>query len=192
MKIPSMLYGRPSVVKSRAKKKILEVVHSCDFEHLDCGPMLETHDTTGLLLVQPEPIQNPGEHFHCYALTVAIVDFVDGPQMLATMDAWLKWSLADAWRFLGVMHQHSTNALDKNRALLVPYVEAAVRFWPQLKSEGERFGPSANRADGAWLAMRNLKFCLANLGIPAPELRAEPPGGPADFLERIAKPGTLP
>jgi hypothetical protein len=53
--------------------------------------------------------------------------------------------------------------------------------------EPAQIGPSVKRADGAWLAMRNLKFCLANLGIPAPDLRAEPPGGPADFLDRIAK-----
>lgn len=192
MKMPSMLYGRASVVKSRARKKLAAVVRTCDFEHLDCGPMLETRDTGGLLLVEPEDRQSPGEHFHCYALTIAIMDMLEGPQMFAAMDAWMKWSLEEAWRFLGVMEQDSTNTLAKNSALLVPYVEAAVRFWPLLKSEGERFGPGVNRAEGAWYAMRNLKYCLANLGIPAHELRAEPPGGPADFLQRIAKPGTLP
>jgi hypothetical protein len=192
MMIPSMLYGRASAVRSRAKKKLAEVLETCDFEHLDCGPMLETHDVTGLLLLQPERIQTPGEHFHCYALTVAIVDLVDGSRMLATMDAWMKWSLAEAWRFLGVTDQYSTGPLDDNRSLLTPYVEAAVRFWPQLNSEGDRFGPMVNGPTGAWNMMDNLCFALANLGIPLTELRADPPGGPADFLERIAKSGALP
>jgi len=192
MKIPSMLYGRASAVKSRAKKKMAEVVHTCDFEHLDCGPMLETRDATGLLLLQPERMQTPGEHFHCYALTVALVELVDGSRMLATMDAWMKWSLAEAWRFLGVTDQHSTGGLDDNRALLIPYVEAATRFWPQLVAEGNRFGPRVNGPVGAWNMMDNLCFALANLGIPVPELWTEPPGGPADFLARITKPGTSP
>ena len=192
MKIPSMLYGRASAVKSRAKKKMAEVVHACDFERLDWGPMLETRDATGLLLTRSERIQLPGEHFHCEALTEAVLELAEWPRKLSTMEAWVRWSLADSWRFLGVVEHLVTPTLEKNRTLLVPYVDAAVRFWPQLKSEGERFGPFVNCPVGAWEIMRNLKFCLANLGIPGPELRAEPPGGPADFLERIAKPGTSP
>ena len=192
MKIPSMLYGRASAVKSRAKKKMAEVVHSCDFERLDCGPMLETQDSTGLLWLRSERMQQAGEHFHCYALTSAIGELVDGPRMFATMDAWMRWSLAEPWRFLGVTDELSVGALSRSRALLVSYVEVAVRFWPHLKSEGNRFGPFVNGPLGAWELMWNLKFCLANLGIPGPELTAEPPGGPADFLERIAKPGTSP
>ncbi len=185
MKIPSMLYGRPGAVKSRAKKKVREVVAAREFERLDCGPFVDTNDVEGLLLVRSERFQAPGEHFHCYALTSAIFDLVSASEMFATMDAWMKWSLLDAWRFLGVLDDLTTNALNQNRSLLFPYVEAAVRFWPEFKMEGRRYGPTLDQPMGAWDVMRNLKYALANLGLTADELRAEPPDGPAVLVARL-------
>jgi hypothetical protein len=191
MKIPGMLYGQTGIVKSRAKRTLKEI-GTRDFQHLDCGPLLDTREVSGLLLVEPERIQSPGEHFHCYALTVAMFDLVPASEMLATMDGWMKWSFAEAWRFLGVADQHTTTALYKNPALLVPYVDAAIRFWSELKAEGNRYGPFVNEPKDAWSAMKNLKYSLANLGIAADDLEAEPRGGPAAFLARIAQGGAPP
>lgn len=185
MKIPSMLYGRAAVVKSRAKKKLKGIAEKGAFEELDCGPCLDTAEVTGLLLVAPERFQLPDEHFHCYALTLAIFDLVPGSRMLATMDAWMTWSLLEPWRLLGAAEQHTMNALHENRSLLKPYVEAAVRFWPALKAEGKQYGPFMEEPKDVWAVMGNLKYALANLGIDQKELREEPPGGPAEFLARI-------
>jgi hypothetical protein len=187
-----MLYGRAEVVKSRAKKKLKEIVEGRAFEDLDCEPFLDTGEVTGLLLVEPEHIQLQGEYFHCYALTLAIFDLVPASQMLATMDVWMKWSLSEAWRFLGAVDQHTTNALHENHALLIPYVETAVRFWPELKSEGKRYGPFVNEPKEVWGIMNNLKYSLANLGIAVSELQAEPPCGPAEFLAQINQERTTP
>jgi hypothetical protein len=192
MKLPSMLYGRAGATKSRAKKKLKEIVEKRAFDQLDCGPMLDTCEVSGLLLAEPEHIQLPGDHFHCYALTLGVFDLVPASEMFATMAAWLKWSLLEPWRFLGVVDQHSRNALRENHELLVPYVEAAVQYWPELKSEGKRYGPFVNEPQDIWGVVDNLKYALANLGIPVDDLQAEPPGGPGVFLTRIKGGGAHP
>jgi hypothetical protein len=187
MKIPGMLHGRAGAVKSRAKKKLREVVATREFDRLDYGPLVDTKDVEGLLLVEGERFQMPGEHFHCYALTESIFDLVPASEMLVTMDAWMRWSLAEAWRFLGAVGQLTTGALHEDRSLLIPYVEAGVRFWPELSSEGKRYGPTLDQLKDAWEVAVNLKYALANLGIPSSELRTEPPGGPAVFLTRLGQ-----
>jgi hypothetical protein len=187
MKLPSMLYGRAGAVKSRAKKKLKEIVEKRTFDDLDCGPLLDTSEVSGLLLVEPERIQSPGEHFHCYALTLAVFDLVPASEMFSTMAAWIKWSLLEPWRFLGVVEQHSVTALAEKRELLFPYVEAAARFWPELRREGKRYGPFVNEPQEVWGVMDNLKYALANLGIANDDLQVEPPGGPTEFLTRIQR-----
>jgi hypothetical protein len=185
MKIPSMLYGRAAAVKSKAKKTLEAVIATREFDRLDCGPFIETKDTEGLLLVQPERFQLPGKHFHCYALTWAIYELIPASEVFATMDAWMRWSLSDAWRLLGALDDRTANALNRERSLLVPYVEAVVRFWPELKAEGKRYGPSLGEPEDVWQVMHNLKFALANLGVPAEQLRTEPPEGPVAFCAEL-------
>jgi hypothetical protein len=192
MKIPSMLHGRAAAVNSRARKKAKEIVQKNTFD-VDFGPLLDTAEVPGLLLLGPEnhyPL--PGEQYHCYALTLALTDLGSPSEMLSRVDAWVRWSLSEPWRLLGVADQDSVSALDRDHSLLQPYVEAAVRFWPVLKAEGNSYGPFVNEPGGVWKHMRNLRFALANLGIPADRLQTEPPDGPAAFLEQINQGGAAP
>lgn len=186
MQIPSMLYGTPGRAMSRARKKLRDIVkRNAEFENEDFGPFIDTSEVDGLLIVEPEPIQLPGEHFHCYALSVALVEIGSASEMLARLDAWMRWSLLEPWRYLGVVEQHTTTALVRNQSLLMPYVDAAVHFWPILKAEGERYGSALVQPKDVWAVMHNLWYSLANLGIPANQLQSEPVGGPADFLVQL-------
>jgi len=169
MKIPSLLYGRAALVKQRCKMLMKPIVETRKFELLDPGPLIDTSEVPGWLLVRPEFIATGQEHVQCYALSVAVNDLAPKsiPEREAVLHAWMVWSLEESWRILGVMEQQTTTGiLDRNRSLLRPYVEAAARFWPVLAREGNRFGPFINEPGDAWTVWYNLKFALRIWAFP--------------------------
>ena len=173
------------------------VVEKGAFDNLEYGPFLDTEEVTGLLLVSPESFQLPGQHFHCYALTLGPFRSRAGATRARVTsichDERMRQVVAlEPWRFLGIVEQNTTSVLNRDRSLLKPYVEAAVRYWPVLKAEGRRYGPFINEPEAVWQLMDNLKYSLANLGIAGSELQAEPLGGPAEFLARINQGETNP
>jgi len=159
-----------------------------DFTAFDPGALIDTSTVPGLLLVDEGQIayQPNQEDFHCYALSLAIFEAVPVTDVHRVTDAWVKNSLAEPWRFLGVQATEMTGTMGRNRSLLRPYAEAGAHMWPAFVAEGNRFGPFVNQAHDAWYIMRGLHYALANLGIPNADLnRPLPPGGLAELLNRI-------
>ncbi|HKO53849.1 MAG TPA: hypothetical protein VJV79_39350 [Polyangiaceae bacterium] len=186
MKIPALLYGRAAAVRTRARKFAKKLLMSRDFESFDPGEFLETTTSGGILLMSPEHIVSSQDNFHCYALSLAIFELANIEEVAPVMRQWMLASWSEGWRFAGVVGEITAGQpLDLDRTLLRPFAEAAVRHWPALSAEGDRFGPYINAPESLRKHSCNLWFALANLGIPSSDLRVMPSGGPADYLKRI-------
>jgi hypothetical protein len=186
MKIPSLFYGHASIAKSRARKLAKLIVKSGDFDAFELEPCLDTSEVDGLILAAPEVTPPWLENFHCYALGSALVNIAGVPDRSILMRDWLLWCLKEEWRFVFVLGHDSRDGMRTlERSLLQQYVDASIRYWPGLVAEGSRFGPSSNDSGDLWDAWTNLKFALANMGVPTKEVIAGSPEGPAGLLKYI-------
>ena len=180
-----MVYGPPGVVKSRCRKLAKKLLASNEFRSFDPGPMLDTAEAQGFLLVDSSPLIPTGDHFHCNLLTQEIFEACPAKDALRIVNAWVTGSLSDPWRFLGVQMVEMAGAVDEGGPLAREFVEAAARFWPLFTSQGNRFGPFVNEPHDAWQVMRNLRNALIRLGIPWQDVKPTPAEGPAEFLRRL-------
>jgi hypothetical protein len=190
MQVPQFLFGTYAEVMARSKKRA--VAASKGIFHDDPGSMLDTRSQRGLLLLDgPIPGYSKENHFHCFAVTKAIGSLrIDQAQFISTRDAWLKWSLTEPWRFLGVLGQDSKADLRRNRGLWQPYLQAAVDFWPLLSSEGERYCLSAPTPKDLWNLPTNIRGVLVSLGLPKEKTtgwrpQPLPPGGLAELAKDL-------
>jgi hypothetical protein len=189
VRIPNILYGKESAVRSRCRKIAKKIVVDDDFDAFDEGTLLDTAETPGLLLVDSYDGVPGQEHFHCYVLSVEIFRAAPVAQVFHFADGWVNHSLSEPWRFLGVQAPEMAGALTRDPTLLRKFVEAGAEFWPDLISAGHRYGPFGDEPKGPWQVLWNLHMALVNLGIPREELKVPPAGGPSVFLKRINEAG---
>jgi hypothetical protein len=63
-----------------------------------------------------------------------------------------------------------------------PFLAAVLRFWDEFDAVGPRYY-FTGRTEGLWTMPTNLRYVLANMGVPIETLNAPlPPGGPAALL----------
>ena len=185
MKIPSMFFGSSATVASRARKIAKRLLETRDFDSFDPGLFVDTAEQPGILLLRRDRLWPKVEAFHCYALSHQLAELAGHSDLPEVMEAWMLWSFREDWRFLGALGEDTSGVLWRNSALLRPFVDTAVEYWPVLTAEGRRYGPFINEPVHVWTESVNLWYALGNLGIAGGELSAVPPGGPADFLSRI-------
>jgi hypothetical protein len=187
MKVPKMFYGRAGAAKSRARKATKGLSATLDFDSFDPGDFVDTATLPGALMLSSERHQEPGEHFHCYVLSVAVEERCDVDELLEVMTKWMRWSFEELWRFTGVLGTDTTFVLSRNPELRRPYVKAAAKYWEELNAEGRRYGPFIDEPGSVCEQWWNLSFTIANLGVPNDEVLPAMEAGPTEFLRRIEK-----
>jgi hypothetical protein len=188
MKIPSLFYGPRSQVVPRVRKLARQLLKDGNFACFDPGPLLDTADVEGQILVD-SPIILSQKHFHCYALSEELVELSEQSQVHANVHAWLMASLNDEWRFmctLGGLSRLGLKTYDASFARL--YVEAAIRHWPVMSPEHERFHNMLEPTSvlKCWFT---LMVALDILGLPVPEQIKQPSREPKDLLALIDRRG---
>jgi hypothetical protein len=190
MNIPTFLYGPYSEVKKRCAQKATELRNGAPFERLT-SDFLDTSNVSGTLVLEG-PVQrfSSGANFCCFALTVAISDEIIQGHM--SQEFWEK--LHDAglrypWVFLGLLGQHSAAFLHRSPSWHLPFLRAAVEFWPVLAAEGARYSFGREPTD-LWSLPTNIRFVLARLGLPIDRLKDPLPQGElsilaGEILERV-------
>ena len=187
MQIPKILYGRAGEVTSRARKATKDLGSTLDFDSFDPGEFVDTSKLPGVLLLSSGRHQVPGDHFHCYALSLAIEEQCDVSELLEVMTKWMHWSFGEIWRFIAILGNDTRFVLSRNPALLRPYLSAASKYWDVLNAEGRRYGPFINEPGTVSEHWWNLMFTVANLGMPNNEVGPALEAGPAEFLRRVDK-----
>ncbi len=94
----------------------------------------------------------------------------------------VSWSLKEPWRFLGILGQLSTTALERNPLLWNPFLRAAVQFWPIFSAAGPRYSMGSSHGKDLWQLPTNLRFVLAGCGVSTRSLPNLPAGGLAELV----------
>ena len=172
MKIPSIFYGKAGSATSRIRKLAKTLLVTREFGRFDPGPLLDTRDVGGLVLVREEFEPSAEQHFHCYALSEEMAEASTQQTIHDNLHDWLMASLDEEWRFICTLGGASLLGLGKRDASFARrYVEAAIRYWPSMAAEIDRFGPvlEGNSILDHW---NTLAGALERLGLSARERTA--------------------
>jgi hypothetical protein len=184
MMMPAFLYGPWSDVKTKSRAKLRDLKRGVPVEELPAGEWIDTTAASGMLVLEgPWRGLPPGAHFHCFALTKALLedptrDRSSNAPWLPLYEAGLKWP----WALLGLLGQQNAVFFDPDPARWKPFLRAAVEFWPVLSSEGERYTKGSATPQGLWALHTNIKFVLARIGAGIDELKGPLPAGGIEAL----------
>ena len=192
MQLPAIQYGDWKTVKKRMARVVTQLKRGTDLvEVMTADGMLDTETTPGMLGIFGI-ITGPVANFHCfmpwrtlwhdlYKLREKTEDLVTPP---AAEDSIFAASLRTSWGVLGLLAHDSQPWLyptSRHRPLL----QAALEVWPELDAVGARYY-GAVQGRRLWDMPNNLKYVMANLGVPTDVLRAPlPPEGPRALLRYV-------
>jgi hypothetical protein len=192
VQLPAIQYGDWKTVKKRMARVVTRLKRGADLaEVMIADGMLDTATTPGMLGIFgiiPGPVAN----FHCfmpwrtlwhelYEMRERSGDLVTPPAAENTIFA---ASLRTSWGVLGLLAHDSQPWLyppSRHRPLL----HAAIEVWPELDAVGARYY-GAVQGRRLWDMPNNLKYVMANLGVPAEALTTPlPPEGPRALLQYV-------
>ena len=184
MRVPAFLHGKYADVKKACRKKARAIWRGAPLDGIEDGPWLDTQTTDGLLVIEgPSPLVGGGAHFHLFGVEIALSDLCPSfPERLRMEQDWLSWSLKEPWRFLGILGQGNTTAIERNPLLWNPFLRAAVQFWPVFEADGTRYSMGSSHGKALWQLPTNLRFVLARRGVSTRNLPTLPAGGLADLV----------
>jgi hypothetical protein len=146
--------------------------------------LTDTAKCPGLLVLNgPSPVLGGASHFHCYLPLFCVKDAVSHGRLGPTVEETVfQISLESVGGILGLVSAANRMwAYPRHRHLLL--FHAVCRFWQTLNAEGERYTVGSARGQRLWSVDSNLKYVMANLGVPTAILNAPlPEEGPASLV----------
>jgi len=189
MKIPSLLFGRFSSVRSRCRKVLRAVAAGATWnDAISVDGMADTQLVPGLLVLHgPSPLLGGEPHYHCYLPWSLLGDEKLRSSLPAiSEDHVFDASLEIDWGTLGLLGQRNVMWIVPP-ARHRPFLEAVLRHWPTLYGEGVRYTAGSTAGQDLWSVHTNLKYVLANHGVALETLSAPlPPGGLAEVLTLVS------
>jgi hypothetical protein len=184
MKVPELFYGNARQVSTKVRAFAKQIAKADRYSNFDYGPLLDTQDVPGIILVNKEFAPSPQPNFHCYLLSEFLVDAVGHEKVHGAMELWLKSSLEDLSKFLCTLGGLSWLGLqDAEPAACRRYIEAAVVHWEAVKHERGRFGPLVSSEETLLHIWITLFFAAERLGLPTQERVRHLGAPPAVLLE---------
>jgi hypothetical protein len=187
MLLPAIQYGDWKSVKKRMARAVTKLKRGVDLiEVMTEDGMLDTAATPGMLGIFgiiPGPVAN----FHCFMpwkLAWDTFAAAGSDAFAAVEDAIFAVSLRSSWGVLGLLSSENQFWLI-SPARHRPLLYAALDVWPELDAVGARYyGAVLGRR--LWDMPNNLKYVMANLGVPTELLTAPlPPEGPGALLRYV-------
>jgi hypothetical protein len=188
VQLPAIQYGDWKTVKKRMARVVTQLKRGADLvEVMTADGMLDTTTTPGMLIVTGIQV-GPAPNFHCFApwkLAWDAFAAADDSDAFAVIEnAIFDASLRISWGVLGLLaseNQFWLIPVSRHRPLL----HAALEAWPELDAVGTRYAGSVP-GRRLWDMPNNLKYVMANLGVPTDVLRAPlPPEGPRALLRYV-------
>lgn len=176
MLIPDFLHGLYRQALSNSRKKVTMLAHVGTWHEVTQSAMLDTTTQPGQIVLHgPSPLLGSSPHFHVYTLHMLIQEaWAKGRLTEETIDSVFEESLWSPWSLLGLLAQ--TNMIwiypESRRK---PLLMACLHFWEVLCVEGSRYTNGSNSGATLWELHSNLKFVLANFGVPTSILNAPLP-----------------
>ena len=188
MQLPAIQYGDWKTVKKRMARVVTQLKRGADLvEVMTADGMLDTATTPGMLIITGIQVGTV-PNFHCFAPWKLAWDAFaaadDSDAFAVVEDAIFEVSLRTLWGVLGLLASENQFWLipeSRHRKLL----QAALEVWPELDAVGARYY-GAIQGRRLWDIPNNLKYVMANLGVPTDVLRAPlPPEGPLALLRYV-------
>ena len=167
MEIPALFHGLYDEVASRCDGVVERLAAGESWSDVIRGPMLDTHQSSGLLILNgPSPLLGGSPHFHCYLPHFRIRDAIGRAQLRSGADAvTFNASLQSASGILGLLSPANVMWVH-SRERYVPFLKASLRYWELLAGEGPRYSTGLPTGESFSIVQNNVRFVLANLGVP--------------------------
>ncbi|WP_218082116.1 hypothetical protein [Anthocerotibacter panamensis] len=196
VQVPSCFYGRYSEVKSRCKKAVTALKRGKTWEEaVDTSSMVDTIATPGLIVLDgPSSLVGGTLNFHCYPLLSQVQAAITEKRLLPEVEETIfRASLQTVWGVLGliaqtnvmwfaILHLTPEYHIQPLKERYQPFLDAVLKFWDELYAEGERYTNGSNTGTDLWSNSSNLKYVLANMGVPTELLQAPLPMGGIETL----------
>jgi hypothetical protein len=186
VRIPSLFYGKAGKAMGRVRKYARALVASGDYSAFDPGPMLDTREVPGLILVEDEWEPVPGENFHLHSLAEELIHAVpsDRAPVRDELNKWLLASLDDESRFVCTLSGLAHAGLLGRKGDAQKYLAAAIRHYPAIDADRDRF-MTPSYPQGILHTWRTLFVALEHLGLPSVERLEKPGRDPQALLEEL-------
>jgi hypothetical protein len=178
MQIPGLLHGPYDEVDARCDELIARLGAGTPWLEAFGGELLDSRVMPGLLVLNgPSPLLATTAEFQCYVAHFRIRDAVGQGRLPAEVEAAVfAGSLQTSWGVLGLLAPANVmwaHARERHRPLL----EASLRYWDVFDAEQDRYTLGMPRGEPLWSAQSNLKYVMAQLGVPISALQAPLPSG---------------
>jgi hypothetical protein len=186
MEIPALLYGHFEEVNTLCYKALKRLSGNNEISFsLDAEAVVDTKHNDGLLILDgPNTLLSKDNHFHCYLPWSMIKNEKHRGRLSGVSEhAIFEQSISTPWGILGLLSPANVMWIvpADRRA---PFLHAVVHWWPLLYAEGNRYSVGSNSGQDLWAVRSNIKFVLANLGVPQ-EVLSDPLS--ADGLEAVIR-----
>ena len=185
MEMPALFYGLYRDVKRRTSKIVTHVRKGADWMTLvEAEGFLDTAVTPGFIVLEgPSSLLGGEPHFQMWLLWW---QFLDTHPALGDEDVFER-SLTRPWSTLGLVSNPNKGWLYERRRYR-PFLRAVRQYWDTFEAEGARYSNGSEVGSFLWSLSNNVKYVLANLGIPGETLRSPlPPGGLPELIERTER-----
>jgi hypothetical protein len=174
--VPAPLYGPYADADRQARSWVRRLAAgkaaSIDLETVDSA------DAPGLFLLNlPTAILKAEPAFHC-ALPMMHLKFARTREQVGedVEDGCFSDWLTAHWSLVGVLAQVNVMWFARPERYR-PFLDAVTRAWPALYGEGPRYSVGSVHGQDLWSVNSNLKYVLANMGVPPALLTAPLPAG---------------
>ncbi len=186
MELPALFYGLYRDVKRRTSKIVTQVRKGADWMALvEAGGFLDTTTTPGfIVLAGPSPLLGGNPHFQAWLLWFQLLDAALSAELVE--DVFVR-SLTQPWSTMGLMGNPNDLWIYERRRYR-PFLRAVRQYWDAFEAEGARYSNGSDVGSCLWSLSNNVKYVLANLGIPGETLRSPlPPGGLPKLIDRTER-----
>jgi hypothetical protein len=185
VQIPRIIYGPYREVNTRLRKRLPRLKRAEDWNDvMEAGDRVDTASFPGLLVLSPpDPLLSSDTHFHCFLPLFILLEAIDTGRLPLDLEQEIfEASLRTLLGVLGLLSP-ANRIWVYPRHRHVPLLRAAFRFWETLDAEGERYTVGSATGQRLWSIGSNLKYVMANLGVPTLVLNTPlPEGGPASLV----------
>jgi hypothetical protein len=184
VQVPAPLYGPYEAADRHARAWVRRLSAGKSQRPIDDEKVDIEHRPGLLLLNQPPAILRKDPHAHC-ALPMMHLKFARTREQVGqdVEDGCFRdWLTAD-WSLVGLLAQINVMWFSGHPERFRPFLDAVVAAWPTLYGlVGPRYSVGSVHGQDLWTVSSNLKYVLANMGVPTDPLRAPLPRGGLDEL----------
>jgi len=179
MEMPALIYGRYAEVGTRLRRAVTRLVRGETWAAtLGVADTVDTKKADGLLVLNgPSPLLGGSPHFQCYLPLVMVSDAMHRGRLPREREEELfRDSLETYWGVLGLLSPANVLWVHSPERHF-PLLRAVESIWEVLDNQGDRYSVGSTVGQRLWSMHSNLKYVLANHGIPTAVLNAPLPSG---------------